>query len=504
MSSIELWTKQQEVFNFACSKREVALLCEQRTGKTFITMKLMEHRTVQFESEDVEFVGIHVAILNNKESTWEDNLRKHLPQIQLFTDWDVFKRARGHRLLLVHYEELRSLIRKLVKHKKFNWASVDEAHRLYNRGSGQSRAMARLSWIEWKLILTGTPMEKKPTDFFAQFLFLNPNVFGKNYARFEDRWLDWKKIDFKQFVGMRPGGPAWKQKVLQQRILKNKAKFREELMPEFVALLKPYCIRIEKTDVGIIPPIVEVHKFKLGQLHMERYESMRDQSWVELPGGEEVLAGLPVTRVMKLRQMASGFIFNEDHELSWLTGGKVAFTLRIFESLPKPVVIFSAFVPELLRIHRELEAGGYDVALVYGKTPKKTRPAIWRAFQAGQLDAVVCQTSAGGVGVDLWKANHAIVTSLGYSSIVWDQAKARLDSRNKSFPGKIHLVLAENTIDEDLYDLVVLKNRTTQSVLSQLKRRYSWQKKLLPPPANVLRPRARSSRSTTSRTSRPT
>lgn len=504
MSSIELWPKQQEVFEFACSKPAVALLCEQRTGKTFITMKLMEHWLAELVVlEGREFVGLHVGLLNNKESTWITHLSTHLPGIGLFTDWEEFKRARGHRLFLVHFEELSKHIRKLVKYKKFNWACVDEAHRLYNRGSRQSRAMARMHWVERKVILTGTPMEKKPTDFFAQFLFLDPGVFGKNHSRFEDKWLDWKKLDFDAFKGMRTGGPAWQQKVLQQRILKSKAKFREELLPEFVKLLEPYCIRIEKTDVGIIPPEVKIHELDLGAISMARYNSMKLQSWVELPSGGEVLAQLPVTRVMKLRQMASGFIYDEDDELHWLTSRKVAYAVRLFESLPKPVVIFSAFIPEVLRVHRRLEELGYDVGLVYGKTPKRKRPGIWKAFQAAQLDAVVCQTSAGGVGVDLWKANHAIMTSMSYSSIIWDQAKARLDSRDKSVPGTIHLINAKGTIDEDLYDLIGVKGQTTKTVLRQLKGRLQWPRKRPRPPSASRRP-VRSCRSTTSRTSRPT
>ncbi len=471
-SLIKLWPAQQEVYEWAKNKKEAALLCEQRVGKTFITMKLIEHRIE--ELGELDFVGLHVCILNNKESTWEDNLGEHLPHLQVFTEWDKFRKAKGHRLLLVHYEELAKLISRLVKHKKFNWASVDEAHRLYNRGSKQSRAMARMHWVEWKLLLTGTPMEKRPTDFFAQFLFLNREVFGTRYADFEEEWLTWKKLDLEGFKGMRPGGPAWKQKMLQQRILKSKAKFKEERLQEFVDLLKPYCIRIEKTDVGILPPAVKIHKLKLGPILSPRYESMKEGSWLELPDGTEVLAQLPVTRVMKLRQLASGFVFDEEGGLHWISSRKVASVVRLFESLPKPVVLFSSFVPEVLRIHRAIEKLGYDVGLVYGKTPKRSRPGVWKAFQAGKLDALVCQNSAGGVGVDLWKANHAIVSSLGYSSIVWDQLKARLDSRDKRVPGTIHLVQTEGTIDEDLYDLIAVKGQTTKSVLSQLKRRYPW------------------------------
>lgn len=472
MSSIELWPKQQEVFNFACDRKEVALLCEQRTGKTFITLKLIKYRLSQFEQQGSEFVGVLVCLLNNKESTWGDGLSKFVPEVQVFRDLEEFRKAKGHRLLMVHFESLSSIIGKLVKYKKLNWAAVDEAHRLYNRGSKQSRAMARLSWVEWKVILTGTPMEKRPTDFFAQFKFLSPEVFGTNHSDFENKWLEWPKLDMSRFVGMREGGPAWQQKMMQQRMMKKKAKFREELMPEFIELLRPYCIRIEKTDVGIIPPEVKHHYVDMTGPQRRIYNAMKKDGYVEI-SGIGVMAPLPATKVMKLRQLAGGFLFDEDGELHRITSKKVRYAIELFESLPKPVVLFAAFIPEVLGLHRALEASGYDVGLVYGGTAKKKRPDVWRAFQRGQLDAVVCQTGAGGVGVDLWKANHGIMVSLSYSSIIWDQALARMDARGKSVAAVMHLIHTKDTIDEDLNDLIVSKGQTTRSILSQLKGRYS-------------------------------
>ena len=490
MSSIELWPKQQEVFDFAKDLKEAALLCEQRTGKTFITLRLVKHRIAQHTESGSEFVGLLVAILNNKESTWLDNLTKYVPEVQVFTDIDAFRKAKGHRLLLVHFEALAAIIKKLVKYKKLNWAAVDEAHRLYNPGSGQSRAMARMHWVEWKLILTGTPMEKQPTDFFGQFKFLAPDVLGTNKGDFEEDWLEWKKIDLHGPGAPRPGGPAYKEKMMLQRILKNKAKFKQERMGEFIELLKPYCIRIEKTDVGIVPPNVVEHKVRFGPNQMRKYNQMKKEGWLELITGEEILAPMPAVKNMKLRQLASGFIYDEEGGLHWLSTRKLHSVIQKFKSLPKPVVIFSAFVPELLFMHRKLESLGYDVELVYGKTPKKKRPGIWRAFQAAQLDAVICQTTAGGVGVDLWKGNHALVSSMSYSSIVWDQAKARMDSRDKSVPATIHVFNAEGTIDEDLFDLIHVKGLTTKSVLRHLKGRPSWQKK---PKPRLSKKRSRSS-----------
>lgn len=483
---ISLWPAQQKVFDWAKDREASALLMDTRTGKTFVSLKLIEHCM----STDDEFVGLLVCLLNNKESTWVKHSSDHLPELQVFTDLDEFKGTSGHRLLLVHFEELPKVIDKLVKYKKLNWACVDEAHRANNPGSKQSRAIARLHWVPRRIILTATPMEKKPTDFFGQFKFLDPSVLGTNKSKFEDEWLEWKKLDFDQFVGMKKGGPAWQQKMMQQRILKSKAKFKEERLGEFVALLEPYCIRVDKVDVGIIPPEVISHKMKFGGAHMARYDAMKKEAVLQI-GDTEILAQLPATRVMKLRQLACGFVYDEEGELHWLSSKKIREAIDLFESLPKPVVIFSAFIPEVIRLHTELEKRGYDVGLVYGKTRKRDRPGLWAQFQRGELDAIVCQIGAGGVGVDLWKANNGIITSLPYSSIIVDQAKARMDSRDKQQAARIFVLIAEKSIDEDLLDLVLMKGQTTKQVLKHLRGRVNtWQKRKKP----------RSTRSRTCRT----
>lgn len=183
------------------------------------------------------------------------------------------------------------------------------------------------------------------------------------------------------------------------------------------------------------------------------------------------MAPLEVTAIMKKRQLVNGFVFDDDEELHWVGNAKLRALLELMEELPKPVVIFTVFDPELERICERLEAEGYAIASVRGKTKKKLRPEIWRNFQKAKLDAVVVQMRTGGVGVDLWKSSHAIVSSLTHSWIDFDQAKARMDHISKKKPNRLHVLVAENTIDSDLYELVLEKGLSAEEVLKELKRK---------------------------------
>lgn len=464
MSSIQLWPKQQEAFEFARGKTAVALLCEQRTGKTYISMRLIEDW-----AENFEVCGLIIGLLNNKESTWIDSMKKFLPKIRTFTDFTEFKAHRGHKVLLVHFESLPRVIKQLVRYKKFNLAIIDEAHRIANRGSKQSRAAARLWWIRVRIILTGTPMEKQPVDFFAQFRFLDPQVFGLNWSNFESKWMDFPVLDMSH---VRHGTVAWEKRILRQRILRNKAEFREEKRPEFVALLQPFCYRLTREDVGIKAPTVELIEVPMTGQQLRVYQEMDEDGVALLPDGTELIAQMEITRIMKRRQIASGFVYDEDGELHHLGNAKMAKLMAMVRELTKPIVIFTAFTPDTDRIYDLLLRQGYDAMRVYGATKKKLRPDIWRNFQKGKFDVIVCQIKTGGVGVDLWKANNAIVHSMGHSYIDWSQAQARLDSRDKNKATRIWVLCSKDTIDHELYDLVLVKHWNSSKTLNHLKRRY--------------------------------
>lgn len=464
-SRIELWDRQRDAYEFVIARDVAALLAEQRTGKTFVTMKVLETLA------DDQFCGVLVCLLNNRDSTWKDKLAEYLPQLNVTDDWELFKKLPAPRLFLVHFEMLPRLIAKLVRYKKINWMGIDEAHRIAKRGTKQSRAAGRMSWVKRKLILTGTPIEKQPTDMWAQFRFLAPWVFGVNWDKFEREYMDYPRLKFDHIPR---GSKRWQQKILQQRILRSKATFKKSKLRKFVGLIEPYAYRMTKKDVGIIEP--EVHKVVVPLLGPQRryYEAMERTSVVRLDTGQRALAELEVTNIMKRRQLASGFVYDDEEEVHYVGDAKLRRLKSMVDRLPKPIVVFTAFRPDLERIVETIEGMGLDVIAVHGKVNKKLRPDIWRKFQKAQYDVIVCQIKTGGVGVDLWKANTAIVHSMGHSFIDWDQAKSRLDSRDKKKPPRIYVLCGANTVDEELFELVIVKRFNSEEVLSRLERRPSW------------------------------
>lgn len=454
-----LWEKQKLAVEFVLQQEASALFFEQRTGKTFITMGVLE----KLPRENL--AAVLVCLLNNRDSTWKDQLAQHLPWLNVTDDYKAFLKLPFPKLFLVHFEAVHKVAGKLRTKKWINFAVVDEAHGLKARGSRQSRSVGRLWNIAKRLILTGTPIDKGQQDLWAQFRFLLPDLLG-SYEDFENEYMDWRKIDLSKYM---KGTPLWHERLKLSRMLKSKAVFNKRKGRQFRDLIKPYCMRITKDDVGIIRPVVNIVPVKMSAKQERVYRDIERDDFAKL-GRHRIMTPLEVTNIIKRRQIASGFVVTDDDELVWISDSKIDACIELFEKLPKPVVIFTVFDPEADAVFEGLVDLGYDVELVRGNVSKKKRPDIWRKFQKAELDAVVCQVKTGGVGVDLWKANDGIFVSLMQSYITFDQAKSRMDHKKKRKPNRLWVLCSEGSIDFDVYDLVVTKELNAREALDGLKR----------------------------------
>lgn len=469
--ALSLSPGQRGAYKFAVSRPQAALYCEQRTGKTYITLAILRKEAgapIDLKTgRGNDFCGILISLLSNRESTWKDKLAELLPWLNVSSNWEEFKRMPNPRLYVMHYEGLRRDIKRLVRYRKINWACIDESHKMGRRGSKQSRAIRRLAWVPRKILLTGTPMEKSPAHLWAQFDFLVPGLLHDRWDDFEGEYFEWREIENRQ----RPGTEAWRKRFLAQRILRSKAKFRAEKLHQLIERISPYCYRLEKEDVGIERARIERVDVPLKGRQLQCYKQLERRSLVDLGGGKRVVCQFPAVTIMKKRQVASGFVYDDEEELHYLGDAKLDKLKQLVNEMSKPVVIFTAFVPDLKRIHQILRSEGYDGEVVWGKTNKKTRPDIWRTFQRAAFDYLVCQIRVGGAGNDLWKANNAIVHSMNHSFIDWDQMISRLDVMGKKKKSRIVVLCGKETIDEELYDLIIKKRLTGTEVLQQLKRK---------------------------------
>ena len=71
----------------------------------------------------------------------------------------------------------------------------------------------------------------------------------------------------------------------------------------------------------------------------------------------------------------------------------------------------------------------------------------------GRVDTCVVQVRAGGVAIDLSRADTAIFYSLTQSFIDYEQAKARIIARTGGHKSILHLA-AKDTVDDEVIESV--------------------------------------------------
>jgi SNF2 family DNA or RNA helicase len=67
----------------------------------------------------------------------------------------------------------------------------DEGHKIKSHSTNASKSMHRVgAAARYRLLLTSTPVTNKALDIFSQYKFLNPEIFGKSFYAFRNRYFD--------------------------------------------------------------------------------------------------------------------------------------------------------------------------------------------------------------------------------------------------------------------------------------------------------------------------
>lgn len=418
-----------------------------------------------------------IVPLTNKESTWSAKLEELVPHIPVTTAARQGKKRllaalQGFEegVFLVSFEAFCSIIKQL---RKMPWdlIIVDEAHRAKDRASLFSRSLAKLrKSFARKVLLTGTPIEDEPQDIWAQLRFAAPWIFGTVWKDFDEEYMTQPDIDLNERdpeTGKRkypPGSVRWKRALMKIQIMKRKATMRPGMVQQFVDKIKDVCWREELPGPK---PIFHTIDVRMYGYQRRIYKELDEQGFVILEDGTKIQPPIEIAKRIKLRQITSGFLYDEDGNVHDVGRAKIRALKLLLKKLKPPIPVFCLHVPEIEQLLDEI--GGRTDAL-WGRTPRDQRAVVQKKFQNGKLDYLFCQERTGGVGIDLYRAKSLIVVSANYSSIDFDQMIARIMLPDQKDPVNIFLLIVKGTIDEARQSRVFAKDRKVSKVLHQLRR----------------------------------
>jgi len=233
--------------------------------------------------------------------------------------------------------------------------------------------------------------------------------------------------------------------------------FRE--LDKLKEMIAPISTRLTKEDSGVeLPP--KLYSRLLFDLPTEQrrvYDQLRKEYMVELESGALITAPLALVRVLRLQQIACGYLPNPDDpdnpKLFFDDDGKNARLKLLFERLedtPHQAIVWARFTHDVDSICRAL---GPPRCIRYdGQVSQKDRDLGIDRFKDGKVKFCVAKASSMGMGLSLPMAKSVFYYSNTFSYIERLQSEDRSHRLTGGGLGAVcyYDIVAAHTVDEKI------------------------------------------------------
>lgn len=317
------------------------------------------------------------------------------------------------KVAVINYESTwrEGIIDKLLEYDA-DLIIADESQRIKTPNAEQSKAMHRLGdKARYKLILSGTPVQTAAIDIWSQYRFLDKSIFGENFFQFRNRYAIMGGYGNKKIVGY---------KDLEGLIKKEHS----------------IAFRVTKDEALDLPEqTFETRKIQFNQKEKNLYERIKKDSYAELDGGGHITATTVLTRLLRLQQLAGGFLVQDDAQKPQLVSkAKLDALADIIEDYVigsgKKLVIFARFIAEVKAI---MELAGKVLpkelkqVAIYGDIKKEDRGDIVKQFQEDPNTVLfIGQIDTAGTGITLTAADTCVYYSKNFNYATYSQSLSRI------------------------------------------------------------------------------
>ncbi len=328
--------------------------------------------------------------------------------------------------------------------REIHWTTVilDEAQAVKNPATRQARAVKQLP-AEMRIALTGTPIENRLGDLWSLFDFLNPGLLGT-------------RAEFKRFgkgIADRPNGYAPLRRVVM-----------------------PYILRRLKTDRRIIADLPDKVEMKAYAELSKKQVVLYNRLTAELLDSLERLdgiqrRGLVLGSLMKFKQLCNHpDQYLGQHDYDPAESGKFQRLREICEIVAdkrERVLVFTQFKELTQPLHDYLEGiFGRPGLVLHGSVAVGKRRKMVDRFQGRDyVPFMILSIKAGGVGLNLTKANHVVHFDRWWNPAVENQATDRAFRIGQQKDVLVHKFVTKGTIEERIDQMIAHKNELADEVV---------------------------------------
>ena len=359
-------------------------------------------------------------------------------------------------ILIVNYEMLlQKKNARIVDFIRLNMLVIDESSRMKNNKAQTTKVLLAIRNLPgFKLIMSGTPAPNSPLEYWAQMEFLQPGVLHPSFFAFRNTYFHLQRGA--QTMQLQPGQRV--SRALMREIMSKGWKYEitQENLELLMSKISPLISWAKKAECLDLPEqIDEVRHVEMGPKQRKAYREMEAELITEIKQ-QTITALIALTRIMKLREITSGFAIDvAGREVDIGDGTKMKELQEILEEAGRqPVIIWTCFRYEMVRVCEMLtEEYGEGCFRTLGGETKDKEEAI-SAFQQGGAQFLVANPQSAAHGLTFVNCSLQVFYSLDYSLERYEQAKARIHRAGQVNKCTYVHILARGTIDEKILEVL--------------------------------------------------
>ena len=422
-----------------------AVLLDMGLGKTVIS--LTAANDLLFDSFLIHRILV-IAPLRVARDTWPAEIKKwsHLAGLTYSVAVGTVKERKtalmtNADITIINRENVPWLVDSSGFPFDYDMVIVDELSSFKNHKSKRSKALMKVRPFVKRIVgLTGTPSSNGLMDLWAEFKLLDQ---GHRLGRFISQY----RLNY--FVpDKRNGEVIYSYKPLPYA---EDAIYRK---------ISDITISMKSEDHLKMPELISTeYDVELSESEHDRYEDLKQEFILNLPGGE-VTAANAAALTGKLCQMANGAIYSDSGEVIAFHDRKLDALEDIIESMNgKPLLIAYWFKHDLARIQecfsvREIKSS-QDIT----------------DWNAGKIPVAVIHPASAGHGLNLQSGGNTLVWfGLTWSLELYQQTNARLWRQGQqSRTVVIEHIITKGTIDERIMKALSKKEMTQAALIDAVK-----------------------------------
>ena len=426
-------------------------------GKTIQTLSLL----LRLKEQEKTLPGPVLLIAPTSVVTnWDKESKRFAPDLlthvhqgaQRLRGKELVGQAKAVDLLLTSYPLVRRDAEAL---NKVDWYGVilDEAQNIKNPEARQTRTIRDLP-AGFRVALTGTPVENRLSELWSIMNFLNPGYLGSRQA-------------FRQHYALPIERYQDKEAATQLR-----------------KLVSPFILRRVKTDPTVIqdlPDKVETKVYcPLTEEQATLYEAVVQKALKEINDAESDMArrGQVLSMLMQLKQICNhpaqylhqvsdGYTPEGEDKRS----GKLLRLIELLEEITAVgdrALIFTQFAEmgHLLRSYLQ-QWLGVPTIFLHGGSSAKQRKSMVERFQEDPNGPpiFILSIKAGGVGLNLTRANHVFHFDRWWNPAVENQATDRAFRIGQQRNVQVHKFVCTGTLEERIDEMIERKKALAESIV---------------------------------------